>query len=150
MPLKPFKRSVWNAVVPRRTIGYGPTRDSWGMQEPPVGRRIAATVSSPDDMMVVPSRQSGYFLVTQRAETVLLFPEVQQMPSPFEVVCHLHLQAFLEVHFPLRVIRIRHASDLHMSLNRHVSCSKEFPVIHKYFIFGCNWRLLTCQLLPMT
>jgi hypothetical protein len=29
MPLKPFKRSVWNAVVPRRTIGYGPACDSW-------------------------------------------------------------------------------------------------------------------------
>jgi len=27
MPLKPFKRSVWNAVVPRRTIGYGPGCD---------------------------------------------------------------------------------------------------------------------------
>ena len=24
------------------------------------------------------------------------------------------------------------------------------PVIRKYFIFGRNWRLPTCQLLPMT
>ena len=67
-----------------------------GMQEYPVVCRIAATVGPPDGMMVMPSRESGNFLVTQRAETVLVFPEVQQLPSSFEVVCHLHAQAFLE------------------------------------------------------
>ena len=99
------------------------------MQEHPIVRRIAATVGSPDGVMVMPSRQSGHFLVTNRAETVLLFPEVQQLPSSFEIVCHLHAQAFLEVHFPLGGIRIGRASDLHMPLNRHVSCSKEFQFV---------------------
>ena len=100
-----------------------------GMQEYPVVCRIAATVGPPDGMMVMPSRESGNFLVTQRAETVLLFPEVQQLPSSFKVVCHPYVQAFLEVHFPLGVIRICRASDLHMPLNRHVSCSKEFQFV---------------------
>ena len=100
-----------------------------GMQEHPVVRRIAATIGPPDGVMVMPSRQSGNFLVTDRAETVLLFPEVQQLPSSFEIVCHLHAQAFLEVHFPLGVIRICRASDLHMPLNRHVSCAKEFQFV---------------------
>ena len=61
-----------------------------GMQEHPVVHRIAATVGPPDGVMGMPSRQSGNFLVTKRAETVLLFPEVQQLPSSFEIVCHLH------------------------------------------------------------
>jgi hypothetical protein len=61
-----------------------------GMQEHTVGCRIAAPMGLPDAVMVVPSRQSGDFLVADRAETVLLLPQVQQLPSAFEVVCHLH------------------------------------------------------------
>lgn len=111
-------RDVWNRVV-----------DDWRMQEHPVVRRIAATVGPPDDVMVMPSRQSGHLLVTKRAETVLLFPEVQQLPSSFEIVCHLHAQAFLEVHFPLGVIRICRASDLYLPLHRHISCAQEFQFV---------------------
>lgn len=72
-----------------------------GMQEHPVVRRIAAAVGPPDDVMVMPSRQSGNFLMADGAETVLLSPEVQHLPPSLEIVCHLHAQAFLEVHFPL-------------------------------------------------
>ena len=61
-----------------------------GMQEHTVVCRIAASMSPPDEVMVVPSRQSGDLLVADRAETVLLFPQVQQLPSALEVVCHLH------------------------------------------------------------
>ena len=74
-----------------------------GMQEHPVVRRIAAAVGPPDDVMVMPSRQSGNFLMADGAETVLLSPEVQHLPPSLEIVCHLHAQAFLEVHFPLRI-----------------------------------------------
>src|SRR6266446_2168247 len=69
------------------------------MQEHPIVRRIAATVGSPDGVMVMPSRQSGHFLVTNRAETVLLFPEVQQLPSSFEMGAALLLRC-LEPEYP--------------------------------------------------
>src|SRR5215510_7496770 len=59
-----------------------------GMQEHTVGCPIAASMGSPDAVMVVPSRQSGDLLVADRAEPVLLLPQVQQLPSAFEVVCH--------------------------------------------------------------
>lgn len=56
--LQPFKPSVRNAVVPRPTVGYEPVCGSWS-----VGReglhRITAVMRSPDDTMVVPSRESG-------------------------------------------------------------------------------------------
>ena len=61
-----------------------------GVQEYTVGCRITAPMCPPDEVMVVPSRQSGELLVADRAETVLLFPQIQQLPSACEVVCHLH------------------------------------------------------------
>ena len=60
------------------------------MQEHPVVCRIAAPIGPPDSVMVVPSRESGDRLVADGAEPLLLFPQVQQLPSAFEVVCHLH------------------------------------------------------------
>jgi hypothetical protein len=63
------------------------------------------------------------------AETVLVFPEVQQVPPSFEIVRHLHAHAFLDVHCPLGIIRVGRASDFHMPLKRHVSCAQEFQLV---------------------
>ena len=76
-----------------------------GMQEYPIVCRITATMGPPDDMMVVPSCQLGDLLMAHGAETLLLFPQGQQLPPAFEVVCHLHAEAFLEVHFPWGVVQ---------------------------------------------
>ena len=96
-----------------------------GMQEHPVVCRISASVGPPDDVMVVPARQSGNLLMADRAKTLLVFPEVQQLPSAFQVVCHLHAYACFEVHFPLGIVRVCRPFDLHMPLDRHVSCTTE-------------------------
>ena len=77
-----------------------------GVQEGTVLCGVPAPICTPDHVMVVPSCESSDLLVTQRTETVLLFPQVQELPSAFEGVCHLHAEAFFEVHFPLRVIRV--------------------------------------------
>ena len=96
-----------------------------GMQEHTVVCRIATPVGPPDPVMVMPSRESGNRLVADGTETVLLFPQVQQLPSAFEGVRHLHAEAFLKVHFPLRVVGVCRPFDLHMPLDRHVSCTTE-------------------------
>src|SRR6266849_8737116 len=96
-----------------------------GMQEHPVVCRISASVSPPDDVMVVPTRQSGDLLMADRAKTLLMFPEVQQLPSALQVVCHLHAYACFKVHFPLGIVRVCRPFDLHMPLDRHVSCTTE-------------------------
>src|SRR6266487_2335076 len=96
-----------------------------GMQEHPVVCRITASVGPPDDVMVVPARQSGNLLMADRAKTLLVFPEVQQLPSAFQVVCHLHAYACFEVHFPVGIVRVCRPFDLHMPLDRHVSCTTE-------------------------
>src|ERR671925_92521 len=96
-----------------------------GMQEHTVVCRIAPPVGPPDPVMVMPSRESGDRLVADGTETVLLFPQVQQLSSAFEGVRHLHAEAFLKVHFPLRVVRVCRPCDLHMPLDWHVSCTTE-------------------------
>ena len=96
-----------------------------GMQEHTVICRIAPPIDPPDPVMVMPSRESGNRLVTDGTETVLLFPQVQQLPSAFEGMCHFHAEAFFKVHFPLRVIRVGCPFDLDMPLNGHVTCTNE-------------------------
>jgi hypothetical protein len=96
-----------------------------GVQEDTVVRCIPAPMRAPDNVMVVPSCESGDLLVANRTETVLVFPQVQQLPAAFEGVCHLHAEAFFEVHFPLRVVRVCCAFDFDMPLNGHVTCTKE-------------------------
>lgn len=51
---------------------------------------ISTTKTAPYNMVVMPPRKLSDFLVAERAETVLLFPEVQELPFPFEVVYHFH------------------------------------------------------------
>jgi len=96
-----------------------------GVQEDTVVCGIPTPMRPPDHVMVVPSGKSGDLLVANRTETVLLLPQVEQLPSAFEGVCHLHAEAFFEVHFPLGVIRVRCPFDLDMPLNGHVPCTKE-------------------------
>jgi hypothetical protein len=50
------------------------------MKKHPVVRPFAAAVRSPHNMMVMPSRQSGDLLMTHGTETVLRFPQMQQLP----------------------------------------------------------------------
>ena len=61
-----------------------------GVQEDTVVHGILAPMRAPDHMMVVPSGESGDLLVANRTETVLMFPQVQQLPAAFEGVCHFH------------------------------------------------------------
>ena len=87
-----------------------------GVQEDTVVCGIPAPMRPPDHVMVVPSGESGNLLVANRAETVLVFPQVQQLPATFEGVRHLHAKAFFEIHLPLRVIRVCCAFDFDMPL----------------------------------
>jgi hypothetical protein len=86
---------------------------------------IAAPVSSPNQVMVVPSCEFGDFLVANGAKTVLFFPEAEELSPLSEVVCHLEAQAFLKVGFPSRVIGIGRPFDFPVSLNGGLGCLPE-------------------------
>jgi hypothetical protein len=94
-----------------------------GVQEDTVLCCVPASRCPPDYMMVMPSCKSGNLLAANRTETVLVFPQVQQLPSAFEGLCHFHAKALFKVHFPLRVIRVGCPFDLDMPLNRHITCT---------------------------
>src|SRR6266704_238286 len=96
-----------------------------GVQEDTVLRGISAPMHPPDTMMVVPSCESGDLLVADRAETVLVFPQVQQLPPASARVCHLPAVALVEVLFPLGLLRVRWPVDFDRPLNRHVTCTQE-------------------------
>ena len=55
---------------------------------------ILAPQTSPDDVVAVPPRQFGDFLVTEWTEAALLSPEGEQFPFPFKGVCHFHIETF--------------------------------------------------------
>ena len=77
-----------------------------GVEQHSVFSPICPTVYQTHDVVVVPPRQFGDLLVADRAKTMLFFPKRAKLPFPFQVVYHLHAQAFLEVPFPFWVIRV--------------------------------------------
>lgn len=67
--------------------------------------------------MVVPTREFGDFLVTDGAETLLFFPQAQQLVALSEVIRHFEAKTFLKIDFPLRVIWISFAFDFRVPLD---------------------------------
>jgi hypothetical protein len=63
---------------------------------------ISATVTSPLNVMAVPSCELRNLAGAEWAEAILLFPEREQRPLPFQVVYHLYVKPFFKVHFPFR------------------------------------------------
>src|SRR5690349_11897609 len=88
------------------------------MEKDTVFGLVRAAIGSPNQVMIVPTGECGDFLVADRAETVLFFPQAKQWPPTLEVLDHLDAEAFLEVEFPLRVIRVGFAFDFGPPLYR--------------------------------
>jgi len=74
--------------------------------------------------MAMPSRHFGDLLLTNRAETALLLPMVEQLAPMLQVLFHFEVQALLEVGFPLRVVGIRLLSDLDIPLDPGLGCHR--------------------------
>lgn len=71
-----------------------------GMQQHPVFELVSAPFGSPHLVVVVPPRQFGNLLVTERTESMLAFPEGKQLSFSPESAFHFHAKAFFEIHFP--------------------------------------------------
>jgi hypothetical protein len=89
-----------------------------GMKQHTVLRPVGAAKCSPDNMMVMPSREFGDLLVADGTDSLLFHPEVAQRPPVPQVVHHLYAQAFLEVHFPFWIVRIGLSLDFDMPPDR--------------------------------
>ena len=67
--------------------------------------------------MALPASDRSDLLLTDRAEAVLLLPEVEQPASSLEFRCHVNVQTFFIVFFPLGVVGVSLSSDFHMSFD---------------------------------
>jgi hypothetical protein len=107
-----------------------------GVEQDPIVGGIFPSVHSPHQMVVVPSCELGDLLLTDRTETVLLFPEGAQLPFPLEIVSHCYAEAFFKVLFPSRIIGVCFSLDFHMSLDSNMSRVQE--IIFYEAFFGCD------------
>ena len=76
------------------------------MQQDSVLYGVWATLTAPDDVVDVPSRFVGEWLVADGTETVLRIPVRHELTLSLEFGGHRPAQALFEVDFPGRVVRI--------------------------------------------
>src|SRR5882762_1846530 len=88
-----------------------------GMKQDSVFYRVFPSIYPPNDMVVIPPCHFGDFLLANWADTLLLFPEIEQRPSSFESFFHFYPKSVLKVDFPFGVIWIGLAFNRHMSLD---------------------------------
>jgi len=81
--------------------------------------------------MTVPACDFRDFLLTHWAESVLLFPEMEQPAFSFEGVCYVNVETFFIIDFPCWIIGVRLCFDFGVSLDWHVCglCEVDFLAV---------------------
>src|SRR5258708_35637204 len=69
--------------------------------------------------MARPPCDAGDFLLTHRAESVLLFPEMDEPAFSLQGICNVSVQALFIVGFPFWIVGVSLAFDLCMPFDRH-------------------------------
>jgi hypothetical protein len=85
-------------------------------------------------MMAMPSCHFGNFPVAERAEATLLFPEMEQLPFPFQVVCHFHIETLFKVGLPCGIVRVGCTLDFDVSFTGETFCLKQSKGLHSPFL----------------
>jgi hypothetical protein len=96
-----------------------------GMQQDTIFELVSAPFGSPHLVVVVPPRQFGNPLVTVRTESMLAFPESQQLSFSPEGAFHFHAKALLEIHFPCGVKGVGFSPDFDVPFDGRLCCAKE-------------------------
>ena len=86
---------------------------------------VTSAFGPPHPMMDVPTCLLRDELPAKGTETFLVFPQVQQLLFPLQVILHLAFGPFLEVHFPLGVVRIGLSLDFDVASDRGVGRWKQ-------------------------
>ena len=86
---------------------------------------MRASFTLPNNVMVMPSRDLGDFLLAHRTYSVLFLPEVPQLPSSRQVLCHFDAKALFKIHFPGRVKGIGFTLDRDMPLDFYIESSSQ-------------------------
>ena len=76
-------------------------------------------------MMIMPPGDLRDGLVADRADATLFFPEGQELFPASDITQHFNAEAFLEVHFPRRIVWISFALYFDVAANGCIACSDE-------------------------
>ena len=76
------------------------------MQQHQVVHRFRASISSPLNVVEIPSGFFGDFLLAQGTDSGLTKPKVKQSFAILEVVQHLKPGSFFKVDFPVGIVRL--------------------------------------------
>src|SRR5262249_54838569 len=68
------------------------------------------------------------------AEAALLLPEIEQLPFPFQVVCHFHIETFFKVGLPFGVVRVGCTLDFRVSLDSDTFCLEQSYGLERPFL----------------
>src|SRR4051812_38916847 len=79
--------------------------------------------------MAVPASELGDFLLTYWAESVLLFPEMDEPDLPFQGVYDVCVETFFIVAFPCGVVGVSFCFDFDVSLNGHAGRLRQMVVL---------------------
>src|SRR5207253_4776119 len=94
-----------------------------GMQQLPVVRRVRTAPAAPSPMVDLavflryPQR-----LTADHASSLLLLPEVFDPPATCQRLGQLPAQPCFQVQFPLRIVGVDGAPDLHVTNDLHLRC----------------------------
>src|SRR5262249_16750671 len=94
-----------------------------GVQHHHVVCRIQTASVAPDSMMdvvLIPCEPQG--LTTNHASSLLLLPEIFDQPATCLRLGQLPTPPCFQVQFPLRIVGIRGALDLHITNDPHLGC----------------------------
>jgi len=69
--------------------------------------------------MAVPSCDLRDFLLTHRAASVLLFPEMDEPAFSFQGICYVNVETFFIIGFPGWIIRVGLCFDFGVSFDGH-------------------------------
>src|SRR5207249_4609237 len=69
--------------------------------------------------MAVPSCDLGDFLLTHRAESVLLFPKMDEPAFPFQGICYVNIQSLFIVGFPCWIVGVSLTFDFRVPFDWH-------------------------------
>jgi hypothetical protein len=111
-----------------------------GVEKNPISCQVRAAYRSPNDVMAVPAGLCGDLLGADWADSLLRFPQVQQLLSASQRTAHLGSQSLLEVRLPDRIIRICLSTDLDMSPNGDLGGHEEINPWLFSFKVGCFCR----------
>ena len=112
---------------------------------------ICAAFASPNQVVAMPSRELGDFLVAHWAHSVLVLPKVQELSFSGEVLLCFHVKTFFKVGFPSRVEWVGSPLNGRVPLDFHLGGSPEVNNLRVSFLvpdFSCKHpivRTLGCE-----